>query len=178
TRLMVPEEPPTALDVETQNRVLDVLDAYTAGQDPPSLVSITHDLAVAPGLSSDAVVMNDGHEVEHEDLHDLVTNPRNGYTQERIRAARAATVEPYVERFARELAAPHFESMPDERESAVFFDIGEVSRTYRIPGTNLFAKPRPKTALYSTSLVVHEGERIGIVGVSGSGKTTMLKLML
>src|SRR5699024_3200472 len=31
---------------------------------------------------------------------------------------------------------------------------------------------------YSTSLVVHEGERIGIVGVSGSGKTTMLKLML
>src|SRR5699024_8343466 len=86
--------------------------------------------------------------------------------------------EPYVERFARELADPQFESMPDERESAVFFDIGEVSRTYRIPGTNLFAKPRPKTALYSTSLVVHEGERIGIVGVSGSGKTTMLKLML
>ncbi|KQZ23366.1 ATP-binding cassette domain-containing protein [Microbacterium sp. Root553] len=177
TRLMVADEPTTALDVVTQKRVLDVLKRYTAGQNTPALLFITHDFAVASELCSDAVVMKDGDVVEQGRIDEIFTAPRDPYTRELIRAARAATVEPYVERFRAELAAGHI-TAPTEPTAATFFDIGEVSRAYPMPRTSLFAKRETKTALYPTSLVIEEGSRVGIVGVSGSGKTTLLRLML
>lgn len=180
TRLMVADEPTTALDVVTQKRVLDVLKKYTAGQNTPALLFITHDFAVASELCSDAVVMKDGDVVEQGRIDDIFTAPRDPYTRELIRAARAATVEPYVERFRAELAAGRTAATAETAEptAAPFFDIGEVSRAYPMPRTSLFAKRETKTALYPTSLVIEEGSRVGIVGVSGSGKTTLLRLML
>ena len=181
TRLMVADEPTTALDVVTQKRVLDVLKKYTAGQNTPALLFITHDFAVASELCSDAVVMKDGDVVEPGRIDTIFAAPTNAYTRELIRAARAATVEPYVERFRKELAANALAANPvatDAETAAPFFDIGEVSRAYPMPRTSLFAKRETKTALFPTSLVIDEGSRVGIVGVSGSGKTTLLRLML
>jgi peptide/nickel transport system ATP-binding protein len=177
TRLMVADEPTTALDVVTQKRVLDVLKKYTAGQNTPALLFITHDFAVASELCSDAVVMKDGDVVEQGRIDTIFAAPTDPYTRELIRAARAATVEPYVERFRAELAAGP--SQPEvETAAAPFFDIGEVSRAYAMPRTSLFAKRETKTALHPTSLVIDEGSRVGVVGVSGSGKTTLLRIML
>lgn len=177
TRLMVADEPTTALDVVTQKRVLDVLKKYTAGQNTPALLFITHDFAVASELCSDAVVMKDGDVVEQGRIDSIFADPTDPYTRELIRAARAATVEPYVEQFRRELAG-HPASAAEEPVAAPFFDIGEVSRAYPMPRTRLFAPREMKTALQPTSLVIDEGSRVGIVGVSGSGKTTLLRLML
>ncbi len=178
TRLMVADEPTTALDVVTQKRVLDVLKKYTAGQHTPALLFITHDFAVASELCSDAVVMKDGDVVEHGQVHSIFAAPENEYTRELIRAARAATVDPYVQKFRRELADLRASDVRDKPHAKIFYDIGEVSREYPMPRKGLFAKREMKTALHPTSLVIGEGERVGIVGVSGSGKTTLLRLML
>jgi len=185
TRLMVADEPTTALDVVTQKRVLDVLKKYTAGQHTPALLFITHDFAVASELCSDSVVMKDGDVVEQGQIHSIFAAPENPYTRELIRAARAATVDPYVQQFRQELAELRSEDTELRAEDAeprparkTFYDIGEVSREYLMPRKGLFGKREPKTALYPTSLVIEEGERVGIVGVSGSGKTTLLRLML
>ena len=176
TRLMVADEPTTALDVVTQKRVLDVLKKYTAGQHTPALLFITHDFAVASELCSDSVVMKDGDVVEVGQVHSIFAEPKNPYTRELIRAARAATVDPYIEKFRRERAAGVVEPAP--ADGRPFFDIGEVSREYVMPKKGLFGPRAIKTALYPTSLTIADGERVGIVGVSGSGKTTLLRLML
>lgn len=175
TRLMVADEPTTALDVVTQKRVLDVLKKYTAGQHTPALLFITHDFAVASELCSDSVVMKDGDVVEHGQVHSIFAAPKNPYTRELIRAARAATVDPYVQKFKQELAELRETEKPARKD---FFDIGEVSREYQMPRKGLFGPRESKVALYPSSLTIGEGERIGIVGVSGSGKTTLLRLML
>lgn len=178
TRLMVADEPTTALDVVTQKRVLDVLKKYTAGQHTPALLFITHDFAVASELCSDAVVMKDGDVVERGQVHSIFAAPENAYTRELIRAARSATVDPYVQKFKKELAELRAEDAERQPERKVFYDIGEVSREYPMPRKGLFGKRVMKTALFPTSLTIGAGERVGIVGVSGSGKTTLLRLML
>ncbi|WP_415853575.1 ATP-binding cassette domain-containing protein [Sinomonas sp. G460-2] len=172
TRLMVADEPTTALDVVTQARVLDVLKKYTTGKDTPALLFITHDFAVASELCSDSVVMKDGEIVEQGQIHQIFASPKHPYTCELIRAARAATVEPYIEKLQAEDRAVQ---APGRQ---VFFDIGGVSRAYPMPRKKPFAKPEMKVALQSTTLAISAGERVGIVGVSGSGKTTLLRILL
>lgn len=59
-----------------------------------------------------------------------------------------------------------------------FYDLAGVSREYPAPRRGLLDRPRKLVALRPTQLRIAPGERVGIVGVSGSGKTTMLRLML
>ncbi len=178
TRLMVADEPTTALDVVTQKKVLDVLKKYTAGQNTPALLFITHDFAVASELCSDAIVMKDGNVVEQGQVHGIFAAPKDPYTTELIRAARAATVDPYVRKFKAELAELREADAASQPPRKVFYDIDHVSREYPMPRKGLFTPRDSKVALYPSSLTIHEGERVGIVGVSGSGKTTLLRIML
>ncbi|MFI2563515.1 ATP-binding cassette domain-containing protein [Paenarthrobacter sp. NPDC018779] len=179
TRLMVADEPTTALDVVTQAKVLKVLNKFTAGENSPALLFITHDFAVASELCTDAVVLRDGHIVEDGPLHDVLANPRDPYSRNLIRAARAATIEPYLQ------AAPTPEgvatsAVEEASQAAVppFFEIDRVSRSFQMPRPSRFAARPVRTALGQTTLKIGSGERVGIVGVSGSGKTTLLRLIL
>lgn len=178
TRLMVADEPTTALDVVTQKRVLNVLKKYTAGQNTPALLFITHDFAVASELCSDSVVMKDGKVVEQGNVHSIFASPQDPYTRELIRVARSATVEPYIDKFRAELAELRDQEAPDQPTPKLFYDIANVSREYLMPRKSLFAPRTTKSALNPTSLTINAGERVGIVGVSGSGKSTLLRIML
>ncbi|MFT3888986.1 MAG: ABC transporter ATP-binding protein [Arachnia sp.] len=176
TRMMVADEPTSALDVVTQKRVLDVLSRYTAGASTPALLFITHDFAVASELCSHAVVMKDGRTLESGDLPTIFSRPTSPFTQDLIRAARAATIAPYVARFAREADEPC--AAPAVEGGEPFYHLDGVSRAYGVPRASVFERSRTVAALRPTELRIAPGERIGIVGVSGSGKTTMLRLML
>lgn len=181
TRMMVADEPTSALDVVTQKRVLDVLRRYTAGRQTPALLFITHDFAVASELCSHAVVMKDGRTLERGELGTIFSAPESPFTRELIRAARAATIGPHVDRLARQEAEADTGNLPDAGTGLAgspFYDLDEVSREYGVPRKSLFDRPRKLIALQPTKLRIAPGERIGIVGVSGSGKTTMLRLML
>lgn len=175
-RLLVADEPTTALDVVTQARVLDVLATQAATAERLSVLFITHDFAVAAALCSDAIVLDSGRVLERGPLREIFQQPQNRSTQALVSAARAASLDG--------LRGPASSAAVKPSEGAhAFFDLAGLSkvfpprvRTARAPsGAELTLE---RAGLHPTDLTIAHSERVGIVGVSGSGKTTLLRIML
>jgi len=92
-RLLIADEPTTALDVTIQAEILDLLHGLVT-QDGMSLVFITHDLAVLSQIATDAVVLEDGRVVESGPLSRLLTAPESPVTQGLLRDATATLWRP------------------------------------------------------------------------------------
>jgi len=92
-RLLIADEPTTALDVTIQAQVLELLAGLVA-RDGMSLVFITHDLAVLSQIATHAVVLEDGRVVEHGPLSRLLTAPASPVTQGLLRDATATLWRP------------------------------------------------------------------------------------
>jgi len=92
-RLLIADEPTTALDVTIQAEVLELLAGLVA-RDGMSLVFITHDLAVLSQIATHAVVLEHGRVVEHGPLSRLLTAPASPVTQGLLRDATATLWRP------------------------------------------------------------------------------------
>ncbi|KAA9111166.1 ATP-binding cassette domain-containing protein [Microbacterium rhizomatis] len=92
-RLLIADEPTTALDVTIQAEVLDLLRALVE-VDGMGLVFITHDLAVLSQIATHGVVLEDGHVVEHGPVAQLLTAPASPITQGLLRDATATLWRP------------------------------------------------------------------------------------
>ncbi|WP_134705325.1 ABC transporter ATP-binding protein [Rahnella sp. CJA17(1/100)] len=89
--LLVADEPTTALDVLTQQQVLQVMHkACTRPQSPRALLFITHDIAVAAQLCERALVMENGVLVESAGMAQLLRHPQHPYSRKLVHAARQA----------------------------------------------------------------------------------------
>lgn len=84
-RLLIADEPTTALDVRVQDQVLDLLDEVSTRRGLAVLL-ITHDLGVVAGFADRVMVMYSGRIVESGDVDDVFAHPRHPYTQGLIRA--------------------------------------------------------------------------------------------
>ncbi|MCZ2401621.1 ABC transporter ATP-binding protein [Paenarthrobacter sp. Z7-10] len=150
-RLLIADEPTTALDVTVQAEVLDVL-RRLHGQLGTSIMIITHDMGVVADLADRVVVMRRGEPVETNEVHALFASPRETYTQELLAA---------VPRFGENTAS----SIVNKGE--LVLDIQDLVVEF---GFRLRSKFR---AVDSVSFQVHAGEIAALVGESGSGKTTI-----
>jgi peptide/nickel transport system ATP-binding protein len=92
-RLLIADEPTTALDVTIQAEILGLLTSLVAS-DGMSLVFITHDLAVLSQVATDAVVLEDGRVVEQGPLTRLLTAPSSSVTRGLLRDATATLWRP------------------------------------------------------------------------------------
>lgn len=92
-RLLIADEPTTALDVTIQADILGLLASLVA-RDGMSLVFITHDLAVLSQIATHAIVMEHGHVVEQGPLSSLLTAPASVVTQGLLRDATATLWRP------------------------------------------------------------------------------------
>jgi peptide/nickel transport system ATP-binding protein len=88
SRVLVADEPTTALDAVTQAKVLAALRAW--GAEGRSLLFITHDLSAAASLCSRALVMEGGRIVEEAPMAELLRSPRHPYTRRLVAAATGA----------------------------------------------------------------------------------------
>ncbi|MET0627450.1 MAG: ABC transporter ATP-binding protein [Acidimicrobiia bacterium] len=79
-RLLVADEPTTALDVTTQAEILALLEQLRREQDL-ALLFITHDLGVAAGVADRVAVMYAGRVVEEAAATELFASPRHPYTR-------------------------------------------------------------------------------------------------
>jgi ABC-type glutathione transport system ATPase component len=167
--LLIADEPTTALDVTIQAQILDLLRAIRRERHL-SLILVSHDLGVIAGMCDRVVVMKDGSVVETGSLDQIVTAPRQNYTQQLI-ASHAALLRP-VRREAcvlRESSAP---ILTVENLSVAFTHAqGFVSWLTRRPDPSV-------KAVDNVSFVLQRGRSLGIVGESGSGKSTIARTIV
>ncbi|MGO1922100.1 MAG: dipeptide ABC transporter ATP-binding protein [Microbacterium sp.] len=151
-RLLIADEPTTALDVTVQAEVLDVL-ARIGRQEGRAILLITHDMGVVAELADRVVVMRDGELVEQGSVRGVLLKPTAPYTKQLLSA---------VPRIGSRLA-----SVAEPTTDAAVLDVADLEVTYggRIRG--LFR------AVEGLSLQVGRGEILGLVGESGSGKSTI-----
>jgi oligopeptide/dipeptide ABC transporter ATP-binding protein len=98
-RLLIADEPTTALDVTIQAQILDLLRELVA-QENAALILITHDLGVVAGMCERVNVMYGGMFMETGSAEQLFEAPRHPYTLgllqsvPRLDAARRARLHP------------------------------------------------------------------------------------
>jgi peptide/nickel transport system ATP-binding protein len=158
-RLLIADEPTTALDVTTQAQILDLLTTLVR-EDGMGLLMITHDLAVVADMADRIVVMRKGETVEQGTTDTLLREMQHPYTRMLF------------------AASSHKVSLPDTTAAVGLLDVKGVSRDYRTPRKTLFGKRGFFRAVDNVSFTLERGERLGLVGESGCGKSTLTRALL
>ncbi|MFD5623676.1 dipeptide ABC transporter ATP-binding protein [Streptomyces yangpuensis] len=160
-RLLIADEPTTALDVTVQAQILDLLRGLREERGL-GLLLVTHDVGVAAESADDLLVMRDGSAVEHGPVASVLAAPARPYT----RALLAAVPRLDGPRASR----PPTGSAPGAAHAPVVEAVG-LRREFGRRG-------RRVTAVAGVSLAVRAGETLGIVGESGSGKSTLGRMLV
>ncbi|WP_370950104.1 dipeptide ABC transporter ATP-binding protein [Amycolatopsis sp. cg5] len=168
-RLIIADEPTTALDVIVQAQVLTLLRKLVAEQDI-GLIMISHDLSVLASTCARTAVMYDGELVEQRPSAELMAAPEHPHT--RALAAAFPTVGDPVSRFAPATSTPLPPEPGRERGGEALLSAQDVRVTFKDrTGARI-------NAVAGVSLDVHRDEIVALVGQSGSGKTTLARTLL
>ncbi len=158
-RLLIADEPTTALDVTTQAEILDLLKRLVR-EDGMGLMLISHDLAVVADIADDIVIMKDGRIVECGAASRIFREMKHPYTR--------ALYE----------ASSHVPERVPARSQTPLLTVRDVVRDYRMPRARLFTKPKHFRAVDHVSFDIFKGESLGLVGESGCGKSTLTRAIL
>jgi len=157
-RLLVADEPTTALDVTIQAQILEVL--RNARDDAgAAAVLITHDLGVVAELADRVTVMQSGRVVEHASVAALFATPRHPHT---------VTLLGSLPRLDRPL--PHRPTLPPGGSPVLHVE--DLVAHYGTPGRGVVR------AVDGVTLSLAPGETLGLVGESGCGKSTLARTIL
>ncbi|MEY4984538.1 MAG: hypothetical protein RIR62_2804 [Pseudomonadota bacterium] len=143
--LVIFDEPTTALDVTTQIDVLAAIKEAIRDTGVAALY-ITHDLAVVAQVADDILVLRHGKKVEYGTTQQIITAPREGYTQALVSVR----------------SIDHAE----KPEAPPVLSVQNVTARYR--GTDF-------DVLKNVSVDLPAGQTLAVVGESGSGKSTLAR---
>ncbi|MBC2836390.1 ABC transporter ATP-binding protein [Gemmobacter straminiformis] len=145
--LVIFDEPTTALDVTTQ---IDVLAAIKDAIHDTGVAAlyITHDLAVVAQVADDILVLRHGKKVEYGTVAEIITAPKEAYTQALVSVRSIDHVE--------KGAAPSVLS------------VQQITARYR--GTSF-------DVLKNVTIDLPAGQTLAVVGESGSGKSTLARVI-
>jgi peptide/nickel transport system ATP-binding protein len=161
-RLLIADEPTTALDVTTQAQILDLLKKLV-DEDGMALMLITHDLGVVAALADHVAIMRQGVVVEAGATVALFKHMQHPYSQALFEASDHIP--------ARADHSPADQAVP-------LLEVREVVRDYPLPRTSLLSRPTQFRAVDHLSLEIAKGESVGLVGESGCGKSTLTRAIL
>ena len=169
-KLLIADEPSTALDVLVQQDILDLLKVLQK-EEELSILFITHDLNLAFKYANDIIVMKDGTIVEENTSENIKNNPIEKYTQGLIHCrpqiGNYIRPLPTVEEYIQGKQIPKQTTKLKHQLKDSVFKIENLSFAY---GNS--------QVLHDLNFNIYKGESLGIVGASGSGKSTFGKCLM
>jgi len=151
-KLLIADEPTTALDVTIQKQILELVSTIQKKRNI-AVIFISHDLAVVKGLADRLMVMQSGEVVEKEDTNSVFNNPQHPYTQKLINAIPSG---------AKAASMSSEETLLKVEDLSV--DFASKNGFFR--------------AVDAVNFELKRGEILGLVGESGSGKSTIGRSLL
>jgi len=179
-RLLIADEPTTALDVTVQKEILLLLKQLQQ-QREMGMIFITHDLGVVEEIADDILVMKKGQVVEYGEAKQVLSNPTHEYTRGLLQCRpnagdkhkRLLTVRDF-EDSAFPVAAKRVEKT---MEDIPFLTVSNLCKTYT--SQSFFGRKKNDVkAVDCVSFQIKKGETLGLVGESGCGKTTLSRMLL
>ncbi|MCZ8258953.1 MAG: ABC transporter ATP-binding protein [Beijerinckiaceae bacterium] len=180
-RLLIADEPTTALDVTIQAQILDLI-KHLQEEEGMAVLFITHDMAVVAEIADRVVVMWKGRKLEDEPAGTIFREPKNGYTKALLSAVpklgemlahprplRFPVIDPATG--AIEVPAS---LVPDTVKAAEppLLDVEGLTTRFPIHG-GLLGRLRGRVhAVENVSFALRKGETLALVGESGCGKST------
>ena len=158
-KLLIADEPTTALDVAIRLQILELLEDLRA-QAGMALLLITHDLNLVRRFADRVAVMEKGVMVEQGRTAEVIERPQHPYTRKLVNS-----------RPERDVAPPASGIVVQAREVHVHYPT-------QLPGIRGWFKSGQFTAVQNVSFDLAPGETLGIIGESGSGKTTLALAVL
>jgi microcin C transport system ATP-binding protein len=157
-RLLLADEPTTALDVTVRGQILDLL-ADLQRKHGMAVLLITHDLNLVRRFADRVAVMEDGHIVEQGEVATVFEAPQHAYTRKLI--------DSHPERNVGAVAA-HADARPVLEATGL-----RVSYPVSRPGFAGWFRKGEFVAVQNADFRIVPGETLGVVGESGSGKSTL-----
>ncbi|MBN7778835.1 ABC transporter ATP-binding protein [Nitratireductor aquimarinus] len=157
-RLLIADEPTTALDVTTQKQIL-LLIRELQEKHNTAVLFITHDFGVVADIADRVVVMNRGEVVEVGTREQILSAPDKDYTRMLVSSVPSLVPE------AREA-----------HDGDIVLSVKGLGKVYA--QKRFLGARREVAAAVDVDLTVRRGEILGVVGESGSGKSTVARCIV
>jgi peptide/nickel transport system ATP-binding protein len=173
-KLLIADEPTTALDVTVQRQIVELL-ARLQQRQKMSMLFISHDLGLVGEISDRVVVMRNGVVREAGDAAAIFTSPQDSYTQALLACRPRLDARPrrlaVIDDFMNKRTAITEERVSTPAVGPALIEVKGLQKDYPLK-TGLF-KRSVFSAVKSANFSLHKGRTLGVVGESGSGKTTV-----
>lgn len=190
-KLLIADEPTTALDVTIQKQILDLLESLRK-KHQMSMLFITHDLALVGEIADQVIVMRHGQIREQGRVKDVLERPQDVYTKAllhcRPQLSKRPMRLPMISDFMQQKGDDYIETHSIDVESlqqrsrgltgqeAIILDVRDLKKSF-YSRKGLFGKEEFQ-AVKGVSFQLAKGKTLGLVGESGSGKTTIGLLLM
>ena len=161
-KLLLADEPTTALDVSLRAQILDLLTDLQQ-QNGMAVLLITHDLNLVRKFADRVIVMENGHIVEQGAVDAVFVNPQHAYTRKLIDSKPVREV----------LEVSATDANSSEKISLAHAKNLRVSYPVPLPGMRGWFKKGAFVAVKDTNFDISAGQTLGVIGESGSGKSTL-----
>ena len=178
-RLLIADEPTTALDVTIQAEILALMDRLKR-ETGTAVMFITHDMAVVAQMADRVVLMYRGKKVEERPVTDIFENPQHDYTKSLL-----AAVPKLGEMRGKSLPEPmrilgtkDHDLTPIEGTNVPLLTVHNLTTRFPVKGGFLRRTVANVHAVEDVSFVINQGQTLSLVGESGCGKSTVGRSIL
>lgn len=189
-KLLIADEPTTALDVTIQKQIIDLLESLRQRRQM-SMLFITHDLALVGEIADKVIVMRHGEIREQGEAEQVLEQPKDVYTRALLYCRPQISQRPYrlpvTSDFMRQEDQVLVETVLDVSEipqrkrgltgsEPIILEVKDLKKSF-YSRKGLFGKEEFQ-AVKGVSFKLAKGKTLGLVGESGSGKTTVGLLLM